>query len=197
MLSLTSNDKVTIDKNYESFLKNLYIFLSNCSLRSGIEYSKIIIDLLHSGKFGMNGEITCTNDYDFLYLPNLESDGMLVMYGVCCCRHATRLLNDILRELNFETTLNYFNTNDGDSWKKVSPCEANHIVVNLKENGNEYLIDPVNSFILKIDNSDISLVDVDNFIDLESYSDSNILEIGKVLTKYYNLKRLGINHIYE
>lgn len=43
MLSLTSNDKETIDKNYESFLKNLYIFLSNCSLRSGIEYSKILL----------------------------------------------------------------------------------------------------------------------------------------------------------
>lgn len=48
-----------------------------------------------------------------------------------------------------------------------------------------------------IDNNDLSQIDIEIFINLKSYFDSNILEIEKVLTKNYNLKRLGINHIYE
>lgn len=198
MLSLTINDKEFIENSYESFLKNLYVFLKNSSATNGIEYSKVIISLLHSGKFGMDGEIICTNEYDYLYLPNLESDGMLVMYGACCCRHATRLLNDILSGLGFSTSLYYFNTSEGESWRRVSPSNANHMVVHLEEDDNEYLVDPINSFILKIEkNNDITQIEIDEVFDLEGYSDSNVQEIGKVLTKYYNLKRLGINYIYD
>lgn len=198
MLSLTSQDKELIETCYEKFLKNLYVFLKNSSAESGVEYSKIIIHLLQSGKFGMNGEIICSNDYDYLYLSNLSRDGMFVMYGVCCCRHATRLLNDILHGLGFDASLYYFDTSNGDSWKRVSPCDANHIVVHLVEGDNEYLIDPINSFIFEINkNDEIIQIEIDDFFYLEDYSDSNILEIGKVLTKYYNLKRLGIDYIYE
>lgn len=199
MLRLTKVDKEIIDDSYNAFLENLYNFLKNSNATSGIDYAKVIIRLLHSGKFGMNGNIVCKIDYDYLYLPNLSSDGMLVMYGVCCCRHATSLLHDVLCGLGFDASFYYIRVQeDDDTWHRATLVDANHIVVHLKERDSVYLIDPVNSYILKREeNNDLTQLGIDEEISLDGYDDSNVEKIGKVLSKYYNLKRLGVEHIYD
>lgn len=197
MLSLTACDKEIIDKSYASFLKNLYNYLKNSEASCGVEYSKKIINLLHSGVFSMDGVITCTNDYDYLQLPNLCSDGALVMYGFCCCRHATSLLYDILNGLGFDVSLQYIKICDDDNWKRATYDTANHIVVILRENGKNYYLDAVNKFILELlENGDFEQLDVEDDRDY-NYKDSNVEEIGKKLSKYYNLKRLGVEHVYD
>lgn len=198
VLRLTSDDKEIIDKSYDAFLKNLYNYLKNSEASCGVEYSKEIINLLHSGVFSMDGVITCTNDYDYLQLPNLCSDGALVMYGVCCCRHATSLLYDVLKGLGFDVSLQYIGVCDDDnSWKKVSRGTANHIIVILKENENIYYLDAINKFILELlENGAFKQLDIDSVEDFD-YKDSNVKKIGEKISEYYNLKRLGIEHVYD
>lgn len=196
VLRLTSSDKEIIDKCYDAFLKNLYNYLKNSKASCGVEYSKEIINLLHSGVFSMDGVITCTNDYDYLHLPNLCSDGALVMYGVCCCRHATSLLYDILKGLGFDVSLQYIEVCDDGNWKRTTYDKANHIIVILRENGNTYYLDAINKFILEIlDNGDFKQLDVEYFENFE-YKDSNVKKIGEKISEYYNLKRLGIESVY-
>lgn len=197
MLSLTASDKEIIDKSYAAFLKNLYNYLKNSEASCGVDYSKEIINLLHSRVFSMNGVITCTNDYDYLHLPNLCSDGALVMYGVCCCRHATSLLYDILKSLGFDVSLQYIKVCDDDNWKRVTYDKANHIIAILREKGKTYYLDAINKFILELlDNGDFKQLNIDIVEDFD-YKDSNVKKIGEKLSKYYNLKRLGVEHIYE
>lgn len=197
MLSLTASDKEIIDKSYAAFLKNLYNYLKNSEASCGVDYSKEIINLLHRGVFSMDGVITCTNDYDYLHLPNLCSDGALVMYGVCCCRHATSLFYDILKSLGFDVSLQYIKVCDDDNWKRVTYDKANHIIAILRENGKTYYLDAINKFILELlDNGDFKQLNIDIVEDFD-YQDSNVKKIGEKLSKYYNLKRLGVEHIYE
>lgn len=107
MLRLTFRDQEIIEKSYDAFFKKFYNYLKNSNATCGVEYSKEIIDLLHGGKFSMTGDMTCSNTYDYLFLPNLCSDGALVMYGVCCCRHATSLLYDVLKSFGFDVNIQY------------------------------------------------------------------------------------------
>ncbi len=198
MLELTVSDRNIIKSSYDLFLRNLYDFLKSSSANTGVEYARLIIGLLHSGKFGMSGTNICTNDYDFLHLANLDTDGLLVMYGVCCCRHATSLLYDVLIGLGIDCSLMYIFVGDGGTWKVTDVNSANHVVVKLEENGKEYLIDSINKFILEmLDNGELKQLEIEDDIDFDNYSDSNIEKIGKVLTKYYNLKRMGIEHVYD
>lgn len=198
MLELTTKDKELLDTSYEMFLHNLYDYLQDSGATSGLDLAIEVIRMLHSGKFGMNGNNTCTNDYDFLYLPNLESDGMLVMYGVCCCRHATKLLYDILTILNFECSLVYIAVLEDGSWRTSQPSDANHIVVQYEESGKRYLLDIVNKFVLEVlENGNLKQLEIEMEYSDCDYNDSNVFNIGKVLTKYYSLKKLGVNHIYD
>lgn len=197
MLSLTLEDKQNIDYYYELFLKNIYNYLKNSDASCGIDYSKIIIQLLHAGVFSMTENIICTNDYDYLHLSNLCSDGVLVMYGVCCCRHATSLLYDILKSLGLDVSLQYIKVCDDNSWRRATPAKANHIVVLLKENGSIYYLDAINKFILELlDNGDFKQLDIGNISNIE-YQDSTVVKIGKKLTKYYDLKKFGVEYIYD
>lgn len=198
MLELTKRDKEIIDDSYEMFLYNLGSFLNDNGFVCALDCAKEVIRMLHCGKFSMNDSNICTNDYDFLHLPNLDSDGALVMYGVCCCRQATRLLYDLLNSLKVDCSLVYISVLEDNSWRIVKPIQANHLVIKLEENGKSYLLDAVNKFILEVlDNGDLREVEIEESLSSVQYRDSNVQNIGKVLTKYYNLKRLGIDCIYD
>ncbi len=198
MLELITKDKEIVESSYTLFLRNLCNFLRSNGKNSGLSCAKEVIKMLHNGSFSMTGDNICTNDYDFLYLPNLESDGMLVMYGICCCRHAAPFLYDVLTTLNIDCSLVYILTSEDGNWRIVRANAANHVVVMLKENGKKYMLDAVNKFIVEVmGNGDLEQLEIDEDLLSTDYNDSNIGEIGKVLTKYYDLKNLGIDHIYD
>lgn len=199
MFDLTIDDKEFIDNSYKSFLLNLKFFLECGKDRDALEYSKIVIDMLHKGQFSMNRKIVFCNDHNYLSLPSIISNGVYVTYGICCCRHATFLLNDILCSLGFDFSLMYIFVDKDGNWHKINPTvdKCNHVVIVLTNKDHKYYIDAANKFLLEqIDNHVLSL-DVNPLDNSLDYQDTNIIEIGKVLKKYYMYRELGIDHVYE
>lgn len=196
MLDFANNDKDFINNKYKDFLLNLKKYLQSND-KNVLIYSKIIINMLHKGYFSMDKTIVFENNYNYIDLPSNISNGVHIMYGICCCRHATEFLNDFLHVLEFNPSFMYILV-DNNVWHKVEPTKANHVVLLLNYCGYEYIVDPTNKFICQIENNGmLKLIDIENLNNISDYNDPNIEDIGKVLRKYYTYKNLGINHIYD
>lgn len=199
MFDLTISDKKIIDNSYKSFLLNLKSFLECGKDRSALDYSKTVMDMLHKGQFSMDRTIFFRNDYNYLSLPSIISNGVYVTYGICCCRHATFLLNDILCSLGFDISIMYIFIDKDGNWHKIDPRvdRCNHVVIVLTNNDHKYYIDAANKFLLEQVGDSVLSLDVEPLDNSLDYQDANIIEIGKVLKKYYMYKELGIDHVYE
>lgn len=198
MLYLTNKDKKVINSSYKSFLTNFKQIIKSKSIHNGLDCSKLIIDMLQSGQFSMEQSIRFDNQFRYLDFPNISSDGIYVMYGVCCCRHASMLVYDILQTLGFSSSLLYIFIDESNNWHISKPLGANHLTVLLKDHDCEYILDPVNYYILKKEkNNTLTSLNLDILDPFTSYEDSNIQKIGKVLKKYYQLQKLGIDYVYD
>lgn len=198
MLNFTENDKKIVKDSYKMILLNLKDYLQQYDVKDAITYSKIIFYMLHNGFFSMNRTINFDNNYDYLELPVKISQGVQVMYGICCCRHASEFLYNLLCTLDFNPSLIYiWVDNDMKLWRKVNPAKekTNHQAILLNNN---YIIDPANKFILQMqDSGELSLIDSEYLDHLEIYQEDNIDVIGRVLKKYYTYKELGIRSVYS
>lgn len=200
MVKFIDDDIKEINNSYRNMLINLKDYLYQYNLSNEKECSKIIIKMLHSGYFSINRVIQIENNYDYLALPPTISQGVQIMYGICCCRHASKFLYDLLCILDFNPILIYYFVDNNGGWHKANPAveKANHIAVLLNNNDGEYVVDLVNEFILKIErDGQLKSIDIESIEDITPYQDSNVDVIGKVLTKYYKYKELGIESVYE
>lgn len=197
MLNFTDSDKKIIRDAYKMILLNLKDYLQQYDMKDELGYSKIIFRMLHGGFFSMNRTNNFDNNYDYLGLPVEISQGVQVMYGICCCRHATEFLYNLLCILNFNPSLIYIQVdNDTGLWRKVNPEieKANHQAILLND---KYIIDPANKFILQMQkNGELILLDSEYIDQLRTYQEDNIIVIGKVLKKYYTCREFGINTVY-
>lgn len=67
----------------------------------------------------------------------------------------------------------------------------------LRENDKIYYLDAVNKLILELlENNDFKQINIGCCKERE-YRDSNVERIGKVLTKYYELQKLGVDYVYD
>lgn len=96
MLNFTDDDKKVVKDAYKTILLNLKNYLKQYDAKDELEYSKIVFSMLHSGLFSISGTINFDNNYDYLGLPVEISQGVQVMYGICCCRHVTEFLYNLL-----------------------------------------------------------------------------------------------------
>lgn len=198
MLNFLDSDIKIINDNYRAMLLNLKDYLQHYNVRDVITYSEIVINMLHDGLFSMQRIIEFNNDYDYLNLPFQVSQGVQVTYGVCCCRHATEFMYNLLCILNFNPSLLYVYIDDKSGcWHRVNPQEenANHQVILID---NQYIIDAVNRLILEINgNGELHPINFnyDDYVD--NYHEDKIEVIGNVLEKYYTYKRLGVNSVYS
>lgn len=199
-MNFTDNDKNVINDAYKMILINLKYYLQQYHTKSVLEYSKIVFMLLHSGYLSINGTIKFDDDYNYIGLPLSISRGVQVMYGICCCRHATAFLYDLLCILKFNPSLMYiWLDNTTGIWHKVNPAieEANHLVI-LYKCGNEYVIDPANKLILQIqEDGQLKSLDTRFFDNIKPYRDDNIDVVEKILKKYYVYRDLGIEVAYQ
>lgn len=197
MLRFTDSDKKKVRDAYKMVLLNLKDYLQQYGVKDEVEYSTIFFYMLHEGLFSMNGVLCFDNNFDYLGLPVEMSQGVQVMYGVCCCRHATEFLYNLLSSLNFNPSLLYILVdNDTGIWRKVNPAveRANHQVILLGDK----IIDPANKFILQLQKGgDLTVLDSKYAWQLEDYQEDNIGVIGKVLKKYYTYRELGIKNVYD
>lgn len=198
MLNFIDEDKEKIKNAYKIILLNLKNYLQQYDAKDEISYSKIVFKMLHNGLFSMNRTITFDNNYDYLGLPLEISQGVQVMHGICCCRHATEFLYNLLCMFNYNPSLLYiYVDNNTGVWRKVNPAidKANHQVILLND---RYIIDSANKFILQIQkNGELKLMDSEYPDCLETYQENNITVVGNVLEKYYTYKRLGIRNVYS
>ena len=202
MLNLTNNDKELIENLYKSFLSNLKCLFTTNQIKNALDCYKILSIMLRNGQFCVDETIDFNTKFKYLSLPNMDCRGAQVMYGVCCCRHVSVFINDILSLLGFNTSLYYIYIDDNEHWHSCSLINANHVTVLLIENNEEYILDPINNFILKKENdqslktinSDILSLDIQQFV---SFSDDHVQSIGRVLKKYYHIQSVGVNHIYD
>lgn len=203
MLYLTKKDSLILESCYENFINNLKCIFEFYNITDPLECYKEIYFLLTSGKLSLNNEIRFDTTFDYIKLANLDNNAAHVMYGICACRHTSALINDILRALGFNSSLLYVFIDEQNNWHKLTNAiNANHVVVILKYNKNEYLIDGMNNFIFQVDDnfklSEISSeINSNNEKIFSDYDDPNIIEIGNVLKKYYNIKKAGISRVYE
>ena len=139
-----------------------------------------------------------SSSFDYLDLPNMV-EGAQVMYGIGCCRHINLLINDIMKTLGFNSTLLYVKIDETDTWHKTKPFSANHVVVTLNDNNDDYLFDAYNNFVFRIVGYDLEPVELKimNDVLISKYPNDNVKKIGLVLKKYYKLQELGVNHIYN
>ena len=199
MLYLTTKDKQTTEQSYQNFLLSLKENIMKYKPNNALDCYAIINQLLRSGKFSFTGEMCYSQTFKYLNLPNLP-ESLQVMYGVACCRHINLLINDILKTLGFDVSLLYIKTDDTDTWHRATPSNANHVVVILKENGCEYLLDAFNNFTFQLIGNDLLLLDLPPIINdelLNKYPDDNVKEIGQVLKKYYTLQSYGVDYVYD
>ncbi len=197
MLNFTDNDKRVINEAYKAILFNLKYYLQQYNHESGLENSKIIINMLHNGLFSANAHLQLDNDFDYISLPSSISQGIQVMYSICCCRHATEFVYDSLKMLGFNPSITWFLVDNSNGiWRKADPIESNHTTILYD---NEYIIDPANKLILRWqqDNGQIDQLDIKISDDLKYYRDDNIDVIAKVLKKYYTYRELGIENVYD
>jgi len=181
-------------------LLNLKAYLQQYNIKNELEYSEIIFHMLHNGFFSINRTIQLDNDYEYLGLPVEMSQGVHVMYGMCCCRHATEYLYDILSLLNFRPSLMFIWVDKATGvWRKVNPAieKANHQTILLSDQ-NKYILDPANNFILQIqEDGKLEALDSKYFGKIKYYQEDNISTIGRTLKKYYSYKDLGIENVYS
>lgn len=197
MLNFIGEDKEKIKNAYKIILRNLKNYLQQYDAKDEISYSKIVFKMLHNGLFSMNRTINFDNNYDYLGLPLEISRGVQVMYGICCCRHATEFFYDLLCMFNYNPSLLYiYVDNNTGVWHKEDLIDkANHQVILLND---RYIIDPANKFILQIQkNGELKLMDAEYPDCLKAYQETNITVVGNVLEKYYTYKRLGIRNVYS
>lgn len=204
MLQFTYNDKKEINEAYKIILFNLKSYLQQYHVESGLEYSKIIFYMLHNGFFSIDRKIRFDNYYNYLGLTSKISQGVQVMYGICCCRHATDFLYDLLCVLGFNPSRMFILIEDNTGiWRKVNPAiqKTNHIVIEYFEGKERYIIDPRNEFILQIlENEELKQLDTKYFDSSKSYKDNyqddNIAVVARILRKYYTCRELGVTSIY-
>ena len=200
MLTLTEQDKTIIETSYIKFLNNLKNKFAEMNVTNVLEIYKTILYLIQNGNFCYQRKIAFDENFDYLFLSNMDRESIHVMYGVGVCRHLSELVCDILNTLSFPSSLLYIYIDDKNNWHKLKKAHgANHVVVFLKDYN--YLLDPLNHYAFKIED-DLSLTHIiqdDNEIKKKfiHYYDDNITSIGKVLQKYYNLKKLGVKYTYE
>lgn len=199
MLDFTNNDLNEIKNAYKIILLNLKSYLQQYDLKCELECSKIFLNMLHNGFFCMNKAINFDNNFNYLELPSEISQGVQVMYGICCCRHSTEFLYDLLCILNFNPSLIYIWIDNDGIWHKVNPAiqKANHQAI-LLNNKYDYIVDPANKFILQIKkNGELKSLDLVCFDNLKDYQEENIDIVGKILKKYYTYRELGVKRVYN
>lgn len=197
MLSLTTVDQKNIISFYRQFLSNLKNILETEKQNPTYCY-KVIEMLLHTGKFAYNGQAIFDPNYPFLHLANIDSNGIYVMYGIFCCRHANLLTYDIFTNLGFNCSKKFVKTN-GDTWNYTNPTNSNHVVILLNTSERNFMLDTANKFLLEIEPNG-NLIPVEQGIDssiIDNYYDENVNRIGRTLEKYYHLRDLGIKHVYD
>ena len=196
MLNFIDEDKEKIKNAYKIILLNLKNYLQQYDAKDEISYSKIVFKMLHNGLFSMNRTINFDDKYDYLWLPSEISQGVQVIYGICCCRHATEFLYNLLCIFNYNPSLLYIYVDNNTAvWHKVNPAKANHQVIWLND---RYIIDPANKFILQLQkNGELKHIDSEYPDCLEKYQETNINVVGNELEKYYKYKRLGIRNVYS
>ena len=196
MLYLTENDRLIIHNCYRNFLQSLKENLQSYCVKDSLNCYALIVKLLNDGRFSFNGEMRRSALFNYLDLPNMD-EGVQVMYGIGCCRHINLLINDIMKTLGFNSTLLYVKTDETDTWHRATPLTANHVVVTLKDDNDRYLLDAYNNFIFRIVGSDLNPVNLENCDNplMTKYPDDNVKKIGLVLKKYYNLQKLGLDHV--
>ena len=199
MLYLTTSDKSLLEKDYRTFLLSLKTNLSNSNIQNVLELYALINYLLRTGKFSWQETISYQPNFNYLALPNMPEQ-LQVMYGIGCCRHINQLINDILLTLGLNSVIQYIRVDNTDTWHRATPKDANHLVVILKDNNKEYLLDAYNNFAFQIIGTDLIPLNLPTPKELSittKYPDDNIKEIGQVLKKYYNLQEYGIDYVYD
>lgn len=199
MLYLTTSDKSLLEKDYRTFLLSLKTNLSNSNIQNVLELYALINYLLRTGKFSWQETISYQSNFNYLALPNMPEQ-LQVMYGIGCCRHINQLINDILLTLGFNSVIQYIRVDNTDTWHRATPKDANHLVVILKDNNKEYLLDAYNNFAFQIIGTDLIPLNLPTpkcLAIATKYPDDNIKEIGQVLKKYYNLQEYGIDYVYD
>ncbi len=198
MLYLTENDRLIINNCYHNFLLSIKENLQIDCLKNSLDCYTIIVKLLKDGRFSFNSEIKYSSSFNYLNLSNMP-DGAQVMYGVGCCRHINLLINDIMKTLGFNSNLLYVKVNETNTWHRATPLTANHVVVTLKDNEDDFLLDAYNNCVFRIVGSNLDYVNLENCDNqlMTKYPDDNVKKIGLTLKKYYKLQELGVDYIYD
>jgi len=201
-MNITDKDIELLNDYYKQFLINLKEFLLNHSLNDINLTFNVLNYLLRNAKFTNEKEMIFKNRYNYFPLPSALSDGIQVMNGICCCRHANTLNYDILKTLGLKVKLQPILIKN-NTWIKLNNfVGGNHVITILEEEGITYNFDLVGGFQFKNNNGELIFLNtsINNQIKelCDTYEDKeNIEGINRILNKYYNLRKIGVTSIYN
>lgn len=145
-----------------------------------------------------------TDKYNYLGLPPELEDGIQVMTGICCCRHANNISFNILRQLGYDCkkTFFYVNNETGTWHEKTNALGTNHIATSIQTTEKRIILDIYNDLIFSTANGKTEslrqeLTPEEMMICRKYNDEENITPIAKTLKKYYQLRELGITHVYD
>lgn len=198
MLRFCEKDKEQVDLGYQNFLLSLCDYLRGCGATSLMDYYKQIRMMLKKGAFSYEGTFLRNSKFSYIALSNMENDGVHIMYGIACCRHISPFLQDILRLLGFDASLLYVFADDSGTWRRVPPCESNHLLVLVHDGDASYILDLMSDFaFLWESDKSLTLLPMEDVPFKDDYHDENVQDIGRILKKYYTLRSYGIETVYD
>ena len=203
-MQLTHNDRQILKATYLTFLKNLKDFIAMNNFNSEEKINTVIAWLLKNGYFTTEQKMDLNGSYDYLGLPSELEDGIQVMTGVCCCRHANNITYNILKELEYKCKLAFFyvDKQTGTWHEKPKVLGNNHVTISIKQPEIEIVLDTYNDLAFSITDGKIKSIrqelTSEEIAICRKYNDQeNIKSLAKALKRYYDLRRLGITHIYD
>jgi len=163
MTNITNKDLESIIEEYKNLLYSLKVYLEQFNKQDILITIKRIMLDIKSGFFSINQKMEITDNYDYLPLPSLLSNGVHVTYGIACCRHINTFIYDLLKLMEYNPKLLYIFIDKDNNWRKTTPSKGNgnHVVVLITFEGEEYICDGTIDSILKVEsNGDLSLQDI-------------------------------------
>lgn len=202
-MNFTTKDIKETKAYYLKFLEQIKLFLLTNNIKDIETQFSVIYYLLKNAYLTDDYQMLFYDKYKFLSLPSDLSDGIQITMGICCCRHATEFLYDLLYLLDYKPKLLFIKIEANGDWLISNTHNANHVVVSIICDNKEIILDLLNDLIftrtqdgniksLKI-KLDCSLIATCN-----KYNDeANIKSISKTLKKYYNLRNLGVKYVFD
>ena len=163
-----SLDYIKLRKSYSYIIEEYNKKINTVfGFKHPVNISETFVFAYRNGYLSKRHKFRYSSDVNELF-ENIDCFGATVFTGNGCCRHMAPLLNDVFKDLGFDSTnlligLNtkITNSDNKEVWKyDRNNVRTNHAIVGVLYGDEAYYIDPTNEIFYDIDNITGRLIDL-------------------------------------